>query len=318
MKNFLTIGEPLIALSSEDLNAGLTDTTHFTKYLAGAELNVAVGVSRLGIGSKYVTAVGNDPLGESIIAQIKKNEINTDDIKISDDYWTGFYLKQRVDKGDPEVFYYRKGSAAAHYNPSDLNAISFDDIGVVHCSGIMAGISENGFETVKSLLEIANNKSIITTFDPNIRAQLWSNKMEMISRLNYLASKASIVMPGITEGKELVGTDDPNVIADFYLNQSAITQMVIIKSGPKGAYIKSRNEDIQEVSGFKVDNVVDTVGAGDGFAAGIISGLLENIGIVKSVKRACAIGALAVQNSGDSDGYPTRIELDDFMSVNNI
>ncbi|WP_125763093.1 sugar kinase [Companilactobacillus hulinensis] len=317
MKSFLTIGEPLIVFSSEDLNAGLMDAKHFTKYLAGAELNVAVGVSRLGIESKYITAIGNDPLGQSIKHEIEQNGIQTNYVETKDDYWTGFYMKQRVDKGDPEIFYYRKNSAASHYCASNLDKINFDNVGLVHCSGIMAGISEAGYESVERLLELADSKSIVTTYDPNIRLQLWPNEREMIRKLNYLASKATIVMPGIHEGERLVGTDDPEAIADFYLNQSNTTQAVVIKAGPKGAYVKTRDDALQLIGGYKVDNVVDTVGAGDGFAVGFISGLLEEIGMRNSIKRACAIGALAVQDAGDSDGYPTRPELEKFMGVNN-
>lgn len=317
MKSFLTIGEPLIVFSSEDLNARLMDSKHFTKYLAGAELNVAVGVSRLGIESKYISAIGNDPLGQSIKHEIERNGIQTNYIETKEDYWTGFYMKQRVDKGDPEIFYYRKNSAASHYCASGLDKIKFDNVGLVHCSGIMAGISKTGYESVERLLDKANSKSIVTTYDPNIRPQLWSNKQDMIKKLNYLASKSTIVMPGIHEGEELVGTNDPEIIADFYLNQSSVTQAVVIKAGPKGAYLKTRESELQLINGYKVEDVIDTVGAGDGFAVGLISGLLEGIGIKNATKRACAIGALAVQDAGDSEGYPTRFELEQFMGVNN-
>ncbi|AYE37258.1 sugar kinase [Companilactobacillus zhachilii] len=317
MKSFLTIGEPLIVFSSEDLNAELMDAKHFKKYLAGAELNVAVGVSRLGIESRYITAIGNDPLGQSIKREVEQNGIHTNYIETNNDYWTGFYLKQRVDKGDPDIFYYRKNSAASHYNTDSLEKIDFENVGLIHCSGIMAAISENGYRSVEKLMDMANDREIVTTYDPNIRPQLWLDKQEMKQKLNYLASKAVIVMPGIHEGEQLVGTDDPEDIADFYLNQSSITQAVVIKAGPSGAYLKVRGEQLQLIDGYRVENVVDTVGAGDGFAVGMISGLLEDIGIKNAVKRACAIGALAVQDAGDSDGYPTRMELDKFMGVNN-
>lgn len=313
MKKFLTIGEPLSVFSSEDLNASLSETKNYTRFLAGAELNVAVGVSRLGLPTEYVTAVGKDPFGTSIMQDIKDAKIGTNFIDVMEQYPTGFYFKQRVDHGDPEIFYYRKGSAASHYDVNNLNKIDLSEIEHIHTSGIMAGISEEGRITTETMLEKAIKDNIRTTFDPNIRVQLWSSEEYMKKILNQLAAKANIILPGTNEGKILVGSSDPETIADFYLNQSEITDTVIVKIGPDGALIKNKTGLDQIISGFKVDQVIDTVGAGDGFAVGLISGLMDGLTYENAVKRGCAIGAMAVQSPGDNDGYPTRDQLSKFM-----
>lgn len=314
MKKFLTIGEPLVVFSSEDMNASLSNARNFTKHLAGAELNVAIGIARLGINSSYITSIGNDPFGQFIEKGIKNNGINNKYIYKIQNKESGFYLKQRVDKGDPEIYYYRRDSAASNFNSEVLDEIELNDsIGVIHCTGIMPAVSDNGYKAVEKLLDLANQKSICTVFDPNIRRQLWKDESLMKSRLNYLSSKAQIVIPGIQECKLLTGLDTPEKIAEYYFRQSNITQTVIIKDGSKGAFIKERNKPLNFVNSYKVKNVVDTVGAGDGFAVGLISGILENYNMEASVKRACAIGALAVQSAGDSDGYPTRNKLEEFM-----
>jgi 2-dehydro-3-deoxygluconokinase len=314
MKKFLTIGEPLVVFSSEDLNASLSNARNFTKHLAGAELNVAIGMARLGINSSYITSIGNDPFGQFIEKGIKDNGINNKYIYKIQNKESGFYLKQRVNEGDPEIYYYRRDSAASNFNSEVLDEIELNDsIGVIHCTGIMPAVSDNGYKAVEKLLNLANQKSICTVFDPNIRKQLWKDESLMKTRLNYLSSKAQIVIPGIQECKLLTGLNTPEEIANFYFNQSNITQTIIIKDGSKGAFIKERNKPLSFINSYKVRDVVDTVGAGDGFAVGLISGILENYSIETSVKRACAIGALAVQSAGDSDGYPTRNKLEEFM-----
>lgn len=111
-----------------------------------------------------------------------------------------------------------------------------------------------------------------------------------------------------------MGSRDPNEIADFYLNQSKITKTVVVKLGSKGAFIKHKDGSSETVAGFKVDQVIDTVGAGDGFAVGMITGLLEGQSISDAVSRGCAVGALAVMSPGDNDGYPTPSELSDFYN----
>lgn len=314
-KSFLTIGEPMAVFSADEPDVSLEAAKHFTRYIAGAELNVAIGLARLKHQATYLTALGEDPFGVSIKQEIKDNQINTQYIETMTDYWTGFYLKQRVTTGDPAVYFYRKNSAAAHFNQQIIEQVDFSQVGLIHLSGIMAGISRNGLVAVQKLFEKAQANQITTTFDPNIRKPLWSSEEKMITTLNALAKEATIILPGINEGELLMGSRDPKAIADFYLHQSDITQTVIVKLGPAGAYIQTKAGESITVSGYHVAHVVDTVGAGDGFAVGLISSLLEGLSLPDAAKRACAIGALAVQSAGDSEGYPTNDQLKQFMEA---
>lgn len=316
MSEFLTIGEPIALFASEDADASLVDAVDFHKYLAGAEVNVTVGVSRLGHSTQYTTRLGQDPFGDFILKQLKQNNIGTDYIKSTDQYWTAFQLKQRVTHGDPGIYYYRKNSAAAHYEMSQLDAIDFDTLKIAHLSGIFPAISKEAKAAFEALIKQLQDHSITTVFDPNLRPQLWASKEEMIKTINALASQANYVIPGINEGKILVGSDDPETIADFYLDRSDFTHTVIVKVGAEGAFIKDDEGHKAMIPGFKVDKVVDTVGAGDGFAVGLITGLLENLSIDDAVKRGNAIGAMAVQAPGDNDGYPTQDQLKAFLAKN--
>lgn len=314
MAEFLTIGEPMAVFASEDVDETLTDAKQFTKFAAGAELNVAIGVSRLGHQADYVSAVGQDPFGEYIKKAMAQANVNTQYLDLNPNYWTGFYLKERVSHGDPGTFYFRKNSAAANFDMASLDKIDLDSIKIAHLSGIFAALSDNDLAVFKELNRrlLAHHK--LVTFDPNLRPALWTSQEHMVEVTNELAKGANIVIPGMNEGKVLMGSDDPETIADFYLNQSDNTQTVIVKTGPKGAFIKQADGTTQTVTGFRVDKVVDTVGAGDGFAVGTITGLLEGLSLADAVKRGCAVGALAVMSPGDSDGYPTPAELEAFLN----
>ena len=109
----------------------------------------------------------------------------------------------------------------------------------------------------------------------------------------------------------LCGTKNFDKIAEFYQKHGVKT--VIVKDGPGGAYVNHNGESVY-ISGFKVDQVVDTVGAGDGFAVGVISGILGGKDIRQTIIDANAIGAMQVMNISDNEGLPTRKELDDFIS----
>lgn len=95
MTEFITLGEPLVVLASENQDISLDVAEHFSKYLAGAELNVAIGLSRLGHKGIYLSKVGEDSFGNFIIESVKKAEIETTYLTKDKNYSTGFYLKQK-------------------------------------------------------------------------------------------------------------------------------------------------------------------------------------------------------------------------------
>lgn len=313
MSEVITIGEPLTLFAAEgeeDIDKEIKDVNHFKKFLAGAEVNVCVGVSRLGHSVEYITKLGEDPFGMFIKESLSKENIGTKYISSTDKFFTGFQLKSKVSDGDPKIFYFRRNSAAANFNIDDLKSLDLSDVRHIHLTGIFPALSESSRNASYKLVELAKENNIRITFDPNLRMQLWSSKEEMIKTINDIAFKSDIVMPGISEGLILTGSDKPEEIADFYLNKGA--KIVIVKLGTKGAFVKSK-EETHTVPGFKVEKVVDTVGAGDGFAVGVIGGILEGLSIKDAVRRGNAIGAMAVMSPGDNDGYPTREKLEKFL-----
>ena len=133
----------------------------------------------------------------------------------------------------------------------------------------------------------------------------------MIESLNFLAFQSDIVLPGIEEGKILTGFEEKEKIADFYLQHGV--KEVIIKMGGEGAYYKTSEKE-GVVEGFSVKEIVDTVGAGDGFAVGVISGRLEQLPIEEYVNRGNCIGALQIQVEGDNEGLPNRERLQNALN----
>lgn len=316
MAKFLTLGEPLVVLASQDVDVPLDFAAHFTKFIAGAELNVALGIRRLGHEATYVSKVGTDSFGRFIIENARSAGLDVADLTSSSDL-TGFYLKQKVSTGDPAVAYFRKNSAASNLSAAEISDAVFDGTVLAHLTGIFPALSKTALETFKIFNQKLNERQILTVFDPNLRPALWNSPEEMVRTINALAQNSQIILPGINEGEMLMGSRHPEAIADFYLNQSELTQTVIVKLGSEGAFVKHKSGAHFTVEGFKVTEVVDTVGAGDGFAVGLESALLEQKPLEIAVHRACAIGALAVQTAGDNDGYPTRAGLAAFYQKYN-
>ena len=304
----ITIGEAMamfVATKTGELSA----VDQFMKRVAGAELNVATGLARLGLKVGWVSRVGNDSFGQFVLDTLKKEGIETAGVTIDDRYPTGFQLKSKVTDGtDPIVEYFRKGSAASHLSVEDFNPIGFTAARHLHLSGVAAALSASSYALLDHAAGAMKAAGKTISFDPNLRPVLWKSEAEMVEKLNHLAFQADWVLPGVKEGQILTGEKTPEGIADFYLNRGV--KAVILKTGADGAWFKTADGEQGAVAAVKVENVVDTVGAGDGFAVGVVSALLEGKTLHQAITRGNIIGSLAIQVQGDSEGLPTREQLE--------
>ncbi|CAB3785227.1 sugar kinase [Pararobbsia alpina] len=282
----------------------------FQKITAGAELNVAIGLARLGFGVGYLSRVGNDSIGRFLLAALDHEGIDRSHVALDEVYPTGLMFKTRSDDGsDPHVEYFRRGSAASRLSLADYAADYCLQGRHVHLTGISAALSDSARELTVHLAREARAAGKTVSFDPNLRPRLWSSTQAMIDGTHALAALGDLVMPGLGEGRLLTGYTEPADIARFYLDLGA--SAVVIKLGPAGAYFTNGTES-GRVAGVPVpaSRVVDTVGAGDGFAVGVISGLLDGLTLAHAVERGTLIGARVVQFMGDCEGLPTRAELE--------
>lgn len=303
----ITIGEAMAMFVASE-TGDLAAAEQFVKRVAGAELNVATGLARLGLNVGWVSRVGNDSFGRYVLQQLAKEQIDNRGVIADDRYATGFQLKSKAENGtDPTVEYFRKGSAASHLSVTDFNEAYFCSARHLHLSGVAAALSDSSLELLNHAASVMKQKGKTISFDPNLRPVLWKSEAEMVKQLNNLAFQADWVLPGLSEGAILTGHKTPEAIADFYLDHGVKT--VVLKTGADGAWFKTADGEKGAVSAVKVDNVVDTVGAGDGFAVGVISALLEGKTLQQAVSRGNKIGSLAIQVIGDSEGLPTRAAL---------
>lgn len=305
----MLVGEPM-GLFIANEQGPLSRVSCFTAAVAGAELNVAIGLSRLSHDVGYLTKLGRDPFGRRILDTLEKNRIDPGLISFDESRNTGFMLKSKVSRGDPEISYHRRGSAASRLCRDDIDRLDFDGYGFLHMTGIFPALSPSALDAAEYLMDTARRGGMTVTFDPNLRPQLWESPRVMADTLNRLAGYADVILPGAAEGEILTGSGDPQRIAAFYLSRGVRT--VVVKTGSKGAYAATAEGGFS-VPGFPVARVVDTVGAGDGFAAGVISALAEGLPLYESVRRGNAIGAIQVMSVGDNEGLPTREQLEDFM-----
>lgn len=302
----LTVGEAMALLVAQTPGP-LAAVEHFSRASAGAELNVATGLARLGWRVGYVSRVGKDPFGDYLLATLDREGIDRSHVRADARHPTGFMLKSCEPNGrDPQIAYFRQGSAASHLGLDDVPAEGLQGLRWLHLTGISVALSDSVRALVQALVQQARAAGAAVSFDPNLRPRLWPSQTAMVSGLNAWATQADLVMPGLSEGQLLTGQTTAQDVASWYLDRGA--KQVVIKLGPHGAYVADATGRAT-VPGFRVPHVVDTVGAGDGFAVGVLSALLDGQSLADAALRGNAIGARVVQFVGDSEGLPNPAQL---------
>jgi len=303
----ITFGEAMMLLVA-DRAGPLEQAETFYKRTAGAETNVAIGLARLGLKVGWGSRLGTDSMGRYLLAAMKKEGIDCSHVVCDATQKTGFQFKGQVSDGsDPPVEYHRKGSAASYMCVDDIDESWLLSARHLHATGVFAAISAATLPAARKSMDLMRAAGRSVSFDPNLRPTLWDSPGLMREAINDLATRADWVLPGLEEGRFLTGEATAEGIARFYRERGA--QLVVVKLGADGAWFDSATAGSGHAPGFAVAEVIDTVGAGDGFAVGVISALLGGLGVAEAVRRGAWIGARAVQVLGDSEGLPTREEL---------
>ncbi|MBF2951140.1 sugar kinase, partial [Pseudomonas aeruginosa] len=258
----LCFGETMAMFVAEQPGE-LDRVEQFGKRIAGADSNVAIGLARLGFAVAWLSRVGDDSLGRFVLDSLTREGLDCRFVEVDAQAPTGFQMKSReVDGADPRVEYFRRGSAASRLG---LAHIREEMLGArhLHATGIPPALSASACELSHELMRRMRGKGASLSFDPNLRPSLWPSERRMIAEINALAAHAHWVLPGLEEGRLLSGWQEPADIAAFYLDMGV--DAVAIKLGPSGAYYRDAHGE-GLVPGVPVATVVDTVGAGDGFA----------------------------------------------------
>jgi dehydrogluconokinase len=303
-------GEAMLMLVA-DRPGPIEQAESFHKRTAGAETNVAIGLSRLGLKVGWASRLGTDSMGRYLIDAMRAEGLDCSHVACDATQRTGFMFKGRVTDGsDPPTEYHRKDSAASRMTPADIDAAWLRSARHLHATGVFAALSATSLQAAVAAMDTMRAAGRTVSFDPNLRPTLWPSTEAMRAAINDLATRADWVLPGIEEGLILTGQSTPEGIGRFYRERGA--KLVVVKLGAEGAYYDgdaAGGTGTGRVPGFPVERVIDTVGAGDGFAAGVVSALLEGRGVVDAVRRGSWIGARAVQVLGDTEGLPTRAQL---------
>jgi 2-dehydro-3-deoxygluconokinase len=300
----VTLGETMVLLLAEQ-SGPMREATTFRRHIAGAESNLAIGLSRLGQTAGWFSRVGDDEFGRAVVFRIRGEGVDTSHVLHDPLAPTGMVVRERREAGPIDQVYYRRGSAASRMSPSDLDPAYLRDARFLHLTGITPALSASCRETVFAAAEIARAAGVTVVLDPNYRSKLW-DPTEARSDMRDLAARCDLLLPGMDEAELLTGESDPEVAARQLAKLGP--GVVVVKLGADGALALTEDEIIR-VPGTPLERVVDPVGAGDAFAAGFLAALLRSFTTDAALRLANRCGALAMLSPGDMESLPRWEEV---------
>jgi 2-dehydro-3-deoxygluconokinase len=261
----------------------------FKMHHAGAESNVAVGLSRLGHSVAWVSRLGNDAIGLRIADALEREGVRVLLEAEETSGRTGLFVKDPANG----VSYYRADSAASRMDRQDVVRALEATPRVLHLSGITAALSPSCDDAIAYALATAKKRGIVTSFDVNYRAALWPSAAIAADRLLELASASDVVFVGLDEANTLWETDSEHAVRELLPS----VPRLVVKDGSRGA-IEFVGEQFTEVMALVV-NVVEVVGAGDAFAAGYLSAFLQGATSVSALRAGHLMARNALGSRSD-------------------
>lgn len=292
MSKILCFGELLLRLSPE-LNGEWIRQNQMPVFIGGAELNTATALAKWNVPVSYCTALPDHYLSKEIIQCISGKRIETDKIQLRGNRIGTYYLPQGVDLKNAGVIYDRAYSSFWELKPGQLNWDEIlKDVSWFNFSAISPALNENVAAVCKEGVEAASKKGITVSVDLNYRAKLWQYGKQPKEIMPELVQYCDVIMGNVWAAEKMMGIQVEKELADnkeSYLEQALKTSKKIINRFPKCRLVANTFRfDVGEgvkyfavlfseaqlfVSGEQQSNqIVDKVGSGDTFMAGLIYG----------------------------------------------
>lgn len=303
MPDVVTLGEAMALFMTEPARP-LRAARTFHRSVAGAESNVAIGVTRLGRSAGWIGRVGDDPLGLGILDQLRAEAVDVTHAVVDPGAATGVLIRDRHTERPIQVVYHRDGSAGSRLAPEDLDEGYIAGARMLHLTGITPALSASARSTVVRAVAIAADHGVTISLDPNLRLKLWSAG-EAAAALQPLIAAADIVFVGEEEAALLSGHDDREDAIGWFLAGGA--GLVVSKAGAEGS-TATDGRSTWSAPAYSV-RPIDVIGAGDAFAAAFLVARLDGAGIEVALRSGNAAGALCIQIPGDVEGLPYRSDL---------
>jgi sugar/nucleoside kinase (ribokinase family) len=322
MADVVCMGELLVEFVASKDNVSLVEAPGFVKAPGGAPANVAVALQRLGLSSRFVGKVGEDPFGVFLRESLGRIGVDTTYLLVDSKARTTAVFVAVWDDGRKDLCFYRNPGADMMLTKAEVTNEMFGDARGFHYGSITL-IHEPAATAQRKAIQIARDRGLMISYDPNYRPTLWPDENTAREVIQDAFRHCHLVKVSEEEWQVATGHGEMDRGIQAVLDRGV--ELLVVSRGDKGAFVTNGEYRI-ECPGLKIE-VVETTGAGDGFMAAMIVRLLperEKVGslaridpgIVRSALGfANAVGGLACTKMGAIPALPTTSEVERFIST---
>lgn len=317
MTDVVCLGELLIDFVPTVSGVSLIEAPAFKKAPGGAPANVAAGLAKLGVSAAFLGKVGDDAFGQFLKETLDEVGVDTQGVIFSHDARTALAFVSLQPDGEREFMFYRHPSADMLFAPEEVDHDQIKSARLFHFGSISL-ISEPSRSATLAALETASENAVWISYDPNLRLALWPDPEAARAGMMSVWERADLIKVSEDELVFLTGLSDVDEAVETLWHEGL--RLMVVTFGSHGCrYYHPQFKG--SVPGFEVKSV-DATGAGDGFVAGLLSGLLRNPEAwadEKQLIRVChfanAVGALTTTRRGAIPALPTQKEVDSFLKL---
>ncbi len=307
----LCMGRSSIDLYAHQVGVPITEVTSFDAYVGGCPTNISVGTRRLGLRSALLTAVGDDQVGDFVVAFLDREGVETGFIPRKPGHRTSAVVLTIQPPDRFPLTFYREGCADRELTIEDVRNAPIDRSALVVLTG--TGLSHEPSRAATLFAADRAAEARVEIFvDLDYRPDQWSSRSEFCSRVQRLLSRATIAVG--TEEEVIAAANDDDLPRAIQAVLGAGLGALIVKRGGSGASIYRPGAARRDVAPFAIE-VLNVLGAGDAFASGLICGLSRKLPLERAVRMGNATGAIVVTRHGCANFMPTLPEVEEFVAA---
>ena len=316
MADVLCFGDLLIDFVPTESGLDFADLPTFKPAPGGAAANVAAGLARLGAPSAFMGKVGDEAFGHLLVDTLEREGVDVGSVRMDKNARTALAFVTLTKDGERDFLFYRHPSADMLFTPDEVDVEAIEQAKIFHFDSISLA-AEQPRETALFAADQAAASGKLISYDVNLRLPLWDGEAAAKKGIIEGLKRAAIVKLSDDELAFMTGGSSPDDIRSQLWHDGL--KLVVLSLGQKGCIAMTRDRD-QLIPSHAV-KAVDTTGAGDGFVAGLLSGLAANpdtLGDDEAIAGLCrfanAVGALTTTARGAIPSLPTRDQVDALLS----
>lgn len=313
----LCFGDLLMDFVPTESGLDFADLPTFVPVPGGAAANVAAGLAKLGRKSAFMGKVGDEPFGHVLIDTLKTAGVDTASIRLEPRARTALAFVTLTKEGERDFMFYRHPSADMLFTPDDVDRAAIEAATVFHCDSISLA-SPQPRETVLFAADLAKSQGKLISYDVNLRLPLWLGAADAKDGIMQGLKRADVAKISDDELDFMTGGRTAEDARKHLWHDGL--KLLVISLGGKGCLAMTPTGETL-VPSIAV-KVVDTTGAGDGFVAGLLSGLIDDPEILddaEALVRLCrfanVVGALTTTARGAIPSLPTRSEVEKHLTT---